>query len=260
MSGSANRGWAAFSLIGIALWVGVTVLVAVVGEDPSDGGDVALAFAGGGAAFFTVVFGFAWWQTRPRTDPELDALLSELSLDPVAGPGRAAAIGGMRRTARAYIALGALITALGLAAIAQEGLGVGSPRATLFAIVTIVVAWAAAVPLVLRRARGASEAVLGPLGLAQQGATIAGERHGRRVSVALGPKGSVTRVASDVEPEPLDGAEAVLAYAGRGGPGTWEGVELGYERGAITVRRDGHRGASWLWDLWLAERLASGVS
>ena len=257
MSGTARRGWAAFSLVGIALWVGITVLVAVVNDDPSDGGPVLLAFAGGGAAFFGAVFGIAWWQTRPRSDPELDTLIAELSLDPAATPGGARAIGDMRLTARAYIALGAVVTALGLAAIVQEGLGVGDPRATLIASVVIVIAWAAAVPLVLRRAREASEAVLGPLGLEQRGASIAGERSGRRVSIALGPRGSVVRVASEAEPEPLDDPEAILGYAGRGEVGTWEGVKVGWERGAITVRREGVGGAPWLWDLWLAEKLAT---
>jgi hypothetical protein len=98
--------------------------------------------------------------------------------------------------------------------------------------------------------------VLGPLGLKQRGATMADERHGRRVSVALRPRGSVVRVASEVEPEPLDDAEAILGYAGPGEMGTWEGVILSSERGAITVRRDGLRAAAWLWDLWLAEKLA----
>ena len=257
MSGPASRGWAAFSLAGIALWVGVTVLVAVLNDDASDGTPVALAFAGGGAAFFGAMFGIAWWQTRPQSDPELDALIAELSLDPAATPGGARAIGGMRRTARAYIALGVVVTALGLAAIVQEGLGVGDPRATLIAAVVIVVAWAAAVPLVLRRAREASEAVLGPLGLEQRGAAIAGERHGRRVSVALSARGSVVRVASDRQPEPLHDAEAIAGYAGRGEVGTWEGVDVGWERNAVTVRRGSTGGAHWLWDLWLAEKLAS---
>lgn len=257
MSGSATRGWAVFSLAGIALWIGITVLVAVLNDDPSDGRPVALAFAGGGAAFFGAMFGIAWRQTRPRSDPRLDGLIAELSLDPVATPGGARAIGGMRRTARAYIALGAVVTALGLAAIVQEGLEIGDPRATLIATVVIVIAWAAAVPLVLRRARDASVAVLGPLGLEQRGASIAGERFGRHVSIALGPRGSVVRVASEREPEPLHGADAILAYAGRGEVGTWDGVDVGFERGSITVRRGGVGGALWLWDLWLAEKLAT---
>jgi len=257
VSGSATRGWAAFSLAGIALWIGITVLVAVLNDDPSDGRPVSLAFAAGGAAFFGAMFAIAWRQTRPRSDPRLDGLVAELSLDPAGTPGSARAIGGMRRTARAYIALGAVVTALGLAAIVQEGLEVGDPRATLIATLVIVIAWAAAVPLVLRRARDASVAVLGPLGLEQRGASIAGERFGRRVSIALGPRGSVVRVASEAECEPLEGAEAIVAYAGRGETDTWEGVEVGWERSTITVRREGVGGALWLWDLWLAERLAS---
>jgi hypothetical protein len=256
MGRSANRGWAVFSLVGIALWIGVTVGVAILNDDPSDGRPVLLAFAVGGTAFFATVFGLAWWQTRPRSDPELDALATELSLAPIAGPANAVAIGAMRRTARVYILLGALVTALGLAAIVQEAVGAGSVRATLIALLAIVVAWAAAVPIVLRRARAASRAVLAPLGLEQTGATLTGERHDRPVSIAIGPRGSVTRVESPTEPPPLEGATAIAAWAGRGEERTWDGVAVSYQRGAITVRRDGHEGAAWLWDLWLAERLA----
>ena len=205
MSRSSNRGWAAFSLVGIALWVGATVLVTVLNDDPADGKPTLLTFAGGGAAFFAVVFGFAWWQTRPRTDPELDALLAELSLDPGPAPRSARAISGMRRVARAYIVLGALVTALGLAAIVQEGLGVGDPRATLIAVVVIVVAWAAAVPFVLRQARAASRAVLTPLGLTQFGDRMSGERRDRAVSVRITPRGSVTSLAGGSAALPLEG-------------------------------------------------------
>ncbi len=256
MSQRGSRAWAAFCLIGIALWIGATVAVAVINDDPSDGRPVVLTFAAGGAAFFGIVFAVAWWQTRPRTNPELDALVAELSLQPQMAPRSARAIGGMRRVARAYIALGALVTALGLAAIVQEGLEAGDPRTTLYAMVGIVVVWAAAVPFVIRRANAASRAVLTPLGLSQNGATLSGERYGRSVSVSIGPKGSVTRLKDAAEPPPLADDE-IAAYAGRG---EWEGVTVGYEREAITVRRSGHEGASWLWDLWLAERLAAGTN
>ena len=181
-----------------------------------------LAFAGGGAVFFAAVFGLAWWRTRPRADPELDALVAELALDPSATPQGARAIGGMRRTARAYIALGALVTALGLAAIVEEGLGFGSATATVVAIVIIVVVWAAAVPLVLRRAEAASEAVLGPLGLAQSGAAVAGKRHGRRVTISFTRGGSSTRVESEAQPPALAG-EAIAAHAGRDDGRLWSG-------------------------------------
>ncbi len=255
MSRSSNRGWAVFCLAGIALWVGVTVLVTVLNDDPADGEPTVLAFAGGAAAFFAVVFGFAWWQTRPRTDPELDALLAELSLDPGAAPRSARAISGMRRVARAYIVLGALVTALGLATILQEGFGVGDPRATVIAIVVIVVAWAAAVPFVLRQARAASRAVLTPLGLSQFGDRMSGERRGRAVSVRITPKGSVTAIDGSSGALPLSG-DGILAYAGAGDERVWDGVEACADGDRIVIRREGHEGPAWLWDLWLAERLA----
>lgn len=252
MPARGSRAWAAFCLIGIGLWVGATVAVAVINDDPSDGRPVVLTFAAGGATFFGLMFAAAWWQTRPRSSPELDALVGELSLEPGMTARGARAIGGMRLVARAYIALGALVTALGLAAIVQEGLETGNPRATLYAMVGIVVVWAAAVPFVIRRANAASRAVLTPLGLSQNGATLSGERHGRRVTVSIDAKGSVTRLKDAAEPPPLAG-DQISAYAGRG---EWEGVAVSYEREAITVHREGHAGASWLWDLWLAERLA----
>jgi hypothetical protein len=252
---SGSRGWAAFCVIGLAAWVGATVLAGALNDDASDGRPVLLTFAAGGAIFFGIVFGVALWQTRTGADPELDALLEELALEPGAAGGRAAAIGGMRRVARAYIVLGIVVTALGLAAIVEEGLEIGSPKATLYAMVAIVVAWAAAVPLVIRYANRASAAVLGPLGLRQVGATLSGERHGRNVSIALTPKGSTTRVEAAADFSPLAG-DAILAWVGRGDSATWDGVSVDPRDGRITVRRNGQRGPAWLWDLWLAERLA----
>jgi hypothetical protein len=258
MAGSGSRRWAAFCLIGIAAWVGVTVLVAVLNDDPSDGRPVVLAFAGGAAVFFGIVFGVGLWQTRPRADPELDALLGELALEPDAAAGRTAAIGAMRVVARAYLVLGALVTALGLAAIVQEGLGVGSPKATLFVLVGIVVVWALAVPAVLRLANSASAAVLEPLGLARSGAALVGERHGRPVRIELTGKGSVTRLDAPAKAPELAGDE-ILAYAGRGDAATWEGVRVEPGADRITIRRAGLRGPAWLWDVWLAERLIEGA-
>lgn len=255
MSRSASRAWVAFCIVGIALWVGATVLAGMLDADPADGRAVLLTFAAGGAAFFGIVFAVAWLATRPRADPELDALLAELALQAGGDAGRARRIGAMRRTARAYIALGALVTALGLAAIVQEGLGVGSPRSTLYAMVGIVVCWALAVPVVLRRAQRASATVLAPLGLSQEGATLAGERHGRQVRVRIDARGSVTTLTSPVALPSLEGDE-LLAYAGRGDRRRWDGVVATADGSRITIRRRGHEDAAWLLDLWLAERLA----
>jgi hypothetical protein len=257
MRGSASRGWAAFCVLGIAAWVGATVLAGLINDDPSDGRPVLLTFAGGAAVFFGIVFGVGLWQTRPHADPELDALLGELALEPRSAAGRTAAIGAMRVVARAYLLLGALVTALGLAAIVQEGLGVGSPQTTLYVLVGIVVVWALAVPAVLRLANSASAAVLAPLGLARSGAALVGRRRGRDVRIELTGKGSVTRLGAAATAPELAGEE-ILAYTGRGDAGTWEGVRVEPGPDRITVRRRDAVGPAWLWDLWLGEQLADG--
>lgn len=244
-------------LAGIGLWIGVTVLVTVINDDPSDPRPATLTFAAGGALFFGCIFGYALLRTRPRRDPELDALLAELTTEPLQERASAAHINAMRRVARTYIVLGALVTALGLAAIVEEVLGIGSTAATLYATVAIVVVWALAVPLVIRRAQRASAAVLTPLSLGQNGSSLEGERHGRHVRIELTTAGSVTRV-SDVPGAPELRGEEILAYAGRGEPETWRDATVAAEDGALVIRRRGHEGNAWLWDLWLAEHLAGG--
>jgi hypothetical protein len=97
--------------------------------------------------------------------------------------------------------------------------------------------------------------VLTPLGLSQNGAALSGERHGRRVSVSIDARGSTTKVRTPVEP-PAFAPDAIAGFADRGTDDIWEPVTVEYEGDAITVRRRGHAGAAWLWDLWLAERLA----
>lgn len=256
MSQTASRHWLVFCLAGIGLWIGATVLVAVLNNDPSDPRPVTLTFAAGGALFFGFVFGYALWKTRAARDPELDALLAELTTEPLQDGHRAAHINAMGRVARAYIVLGALVTALGLAAIVQEAFAIGSPRATLIATVAIVVVWALAVPLVIRRAQRASTAVLTPLSLGQNGVVLAGERHGRQVRIEFTAAGSVTHLA-DVPNAPELRGEEILAYAGRGGPGTWRDATVAAEHGDLVVHRQGREGNAWLWDLWLAERLAA---
>ncbi len=248
-----------FCLTGIAAWIGATVLAAVLNDDPSDPAPVLLTFAGGGALFFGAIFGFGLWQTRPRSDPELDLLLAELAIEPGGQGGSARAIGGMRRLARAYLVLGALVTALGLVAVVQAALDVGSPVATVYALVAVTVVWALAVPLALRYANNASAATLGPLGLVQRGTVLAGERHGRRVRVEITPHGSTTEVGSARALDRLGGRD-LATLAERGDAGVWSGVDADGDGERIRVRRRGHQGASWLWDLWLAERLASGAT
>ena len=46
------------------------------------------------------------------------------------------------------------------------------------------------------------------------------------------------------------------AVAGRGDTDVWSGAEAEAGSGRVIVRRPKRNGQSWLWDLWLAERLA----
>lgn len=257
MSRSASRRWMAACLLGIAAWIGVTVLAGALADDPTDPKPTLIAFAAGGTAFFGAIFGYSLWRTRRRPEPELDALLGELSLEPGGGAGIAASIGASRRLVQAYLVGGIVVTALGLATIWQEAFDAGSPRWTLYALGVVVVAWAAATPAIVGWAWRQSAAVLAPLGMTQsrRSATLSGERHGRRVQVEIKSKGSVTRVTTTAAAPSLNGAE-ILAYTGRGSERTWDGVDVAADGEAITVRREGHESPAWLWDLWLAERLA----
>jgi hypothetical protein len=256
MTRSGSRAWAAFCVVGLALWIGATVVAAVLNDDAADPRPVLLTFAAGGAAFFGAMFGAALLQTRPRSDPELDALLTELAVHPAATRLRASLIERMRRIARAYIVLGILVTGLGLWAIVQEALETGDTGTTVTIIIAIVVAWALAVPFVIRFANRASASVLAPLGLTQRGAALIGERHGRRVRIDITATGSVTRLRAETGAAPMAGEE-IHAHVARGAADTWKGVAVETENDQIVVRRDGHAGPSWLWDVWLAEQLGA---
>lgn len=253
-----SKAWKWFCLIGIGLWVGLTVLAAVLNDDPSDPRPVTLTFAAGGAVFFGLIFGISLWNTRAKKFPDLELLSAELSIEPELGGRRVARLATMRLVARCYLVLGMLVTGLGLAAIVQETLGAGSARTTLTVMIVIVVLWALAVPFVIGIARRATDSVLAPLHLEQAGAALVGDRHGRRVRIDVTAKGWTTRVSPASGVPELRGEE-ILAYANRGDADAWDGVETSAEGDAAVVKRAGragHEGPSWLWDLWLAERLA----
>ena len=257
---SASKRWMVLCLTGIALWIAAGVIPGVLADDPTDPAPTLIGFAAGGTVFFGLVFGYSLWRTRAKPDPELDALLRELSLEEWGEWGArltAASIGSSRRLVQTYLVLGIIVTGLGLSVMWQEGLDVGNTRITIYAMVGIVVVWAAAVPAILGWARRNSQAALAPLGLTQNGAELVGERNGRAVVVALDAYGSRTRVEGESSDLPLTG-DAILAYAARGSAGTWTDVEATQKDKRIEVKRRSHENAHWLWDLWLAERLAGG--
>jgi hypothetical protein len=130
-----GRGWLAFSAIGIPLWIGATVAAAVLNDDPSDPGPVLKTFAAGAAVFFGLMFaGALWQQVRWRADS------SEARF------GKGVAIG--------YSVTGAVVTGLGIALVWQQAVGGGDVRVFLFPLIAIVVLWAVAAVLLVRRFSG----------------------------------------------------------------------------------------------------------
>ncbi len=126
-----SRGWAAFSLVGIALWVGAMVLASVLSDDPTDPGPTLTAFVAGGAIFFGLMFGGALWQqvrTRPASSRHA----------------------WLRKVGIGYTLAGIAITALGLAAVwrAAEGEEVA---VFIVPLIAIVVVWAVAALIILRK-------------------------------------------------------------------------------------------------------------
>jgi hypothetical protein len=119
----AGRAWTAFSLIGIGLWIGITVLVGVLDDDPTDGRSTLIAFVSGGAAFFALMFGAA--------------LLQQLRWRAESDEGRFG-----KRLAIGYTLAGIVVTALGLGWIWASGVGDADPRLFYWPLIAIVVVWA----------------------------------------------------------------------------------------------------------------------
>ena len=223
---STSARWTLGTLVGLAAWIGAMVLVAVLNDDASDPMPIVLTFVIGAALFFGSVFGIALWQTRRRPSPGLDALLASLTLEGRTPPTSANAFVGGRRTVRAYLVLGIVVTALGLAAVLLGVLGNPLTSYAVGLLVITLVGWAAAVPAVLRNRRADAAALLEPLGLAERDGVITGARHGRRISVTFSARGTRTTVRRE-----------------QGDP--------------IVVTRVGHPDGGWLRDLAEAERRAA---
>jgi hypothetical protein len=125
----------AFTLIGLALWIGAMVLVGVLSDDPSDPTPTLVAFIAGGVIFFGLMFGAALWQQlRARAE---------------SGEARFG-----KRVAVGYSVTGAVVTGLGLAAVWRGGIQGEGVGIFIVPLVAIVVLWAVAAVLILRRYEG----------------------------------------------------------------------------------------------------------
>lgn len=132
MERANRRRWTAFTVVGLLLWIGSTVLAGVLADDPTDPGPTLTAFVAGGALFFGLMFGAALWQQlRWRAD---------------SGEARFG-----KRVAVGYSIAGAVVTGLGLAAVWRGGIEGEDASVFLVPLVAIVIVWAVAAALILRR-------------------------------------------------------------------------------------------------------------
>ena len=180
------------------------------------------------------------------------------------------------RVVRVYAGLGALTTALGLAAI-WFGIDGGIGVELISAAAVVVVLWFALVPWAIRTSVGAGQVVLEPLGVEVSGlpdwvgkpsggviltgaVRYSGERHGRGVALAHGTKVALTAVnAAGPERKISDPAE--LAALGGGSARDWRRVELSTGPDGVMVVRRGNGAGGWmLQDLWLAECAAADAA
>lgn len=277
MSGAEGRAsglaWTAGSLVGIAAWLGATVLAAATNPDPSDPAPILRTFAVGGGIFIGIVLVAAGLDARRRAARVSTSLYARLVVGDLPPGAVRAAIRGARSGLSAYLVLTGLTTGLMLAAV---GLGQDGPTALLlYVALGLVVVWLGVMVRSLAHAYRAADGVLAPLGLALTALPswapallgsprtlhgplgIGGERHGRAVSILQRPAMAVTVVEGRFARSTMSSAAAMSALTGEP-PRFFRRVEAEVGPRQVTVRRTGNgAGRHMFHDLLLAEALAT---
>jgi hypothetical protein len=269
-----GRAWTAYCMIGIVLWVGATILVAVVNNDPTDPTPVNRTFAIGGALFFGGVFGAAAVQVRRSQSEASDALYVRLAGQDVPAATRRSASRTTRSIVSVYLVFGAVTTGLMLL-----GIGLGNERILqllLTVAVGLVIVWAVYSGWAISRAYRATDDLFTPLGLRitetpayvsnlftdgghLHGAlTYEGERHGRVVTISQTAARATTHVAGAAPPRADVPVEQMVISTGESFR-CWKGVTASAGPDGVLVERSGNGAGRWfLHDLALAEALATG--
>lgn len=269
---TASRWWLVGCLLGIALWVGVTVIVGSRYGGPSNPRPGSIAFAVGGAVFFGVVFAVAAVGMRRSQYTSRSELYDRLAVAPVDPSTIRRATRGMYRIGYTYLAFGALVTGLGLAAI---GFGDDDGGSWMFTVmIVLIVLWFGYMLFALRRVYTSTDVLFAPLGLhleevpsyvvhwfggtSLSGAmTYGGTRHGRHVSITQEPKQAVTVVQGHVSARKPPKTPAQMATLTGEPAGRWRGVTVEVSADQVAVIRRGNGAGRWfLNDLLLAEAVA----
>jgi hypothetical protein len=266
-------GWAIYSVLGIAAWMGATVYVAANNADPSDAGPILRTFAFGGALFSGLAFVGGGLEVRGKQGRANVELYRRMAIREL--PERAIRAAYRRTTSLTYTYLifGGLATGLFFAGI---GVAPDGPYAVLtIAAAVVIVIWIGFVPVVLRRTFGNAGDVLAPLGLTVTGLpgwrsrgyggggdltgalTISGERSGRQVSIAQTGRLAVTTVRGQFRRRSIGGRNTMASMTGEPAR-CWRNVTARAGDDGVEVRRTGNGAGRWyLYDLLLAERLAA---
>jgi hypothetical protein len=267
-----SRAWTAFSILGIGGWIGLTVLVAVRHDDPTDATPVLRTFAIGGGIFFGALFGAAALQIRRSQGAATDALYVRLAGGDVPAATRRSVARTTRSIASVYLVFGAVTTGLVLL-----GIGLANERIAqvlLTVAVGLVILWAAYSSWALTRTYRATDDLFAPLGLritetptylpnALAGGghlagalTYEGVRHGRTVTITQTATEAITRVSGAAAPRADVPVEQMVASTGEPHR-CWNQVAATAGVEGVLVRRSGHGAGRWfLHDLALAEALA----
>ena len=272
--GSMSRSarWTAGTLLGLAAWIGATVLVAATGDDPSDATPILRTFAFGGGLFFAAVLTAAAWEIRSWHTGATTRLYRRLALRDVPARTIRAAVRRTTGTAYVYLLFAGVTTGLLLAAVAG---GESGPYRVLLATgFGLVLVWVGYSVFARVRTTGATGDLLAPLGLAVTGVPtwrargyggggdlaggfkLSGERHGRLVSVDLTPGAARTTIEGAFAPRSLTSATTMASMTGEP-VRCWRRVEARTGEGGVRIHRKGNGAGRWyLHDLLLAERLA----
>lgn len=259
----AIGGWVAAILVGAQVWPG-----------GDDGGRYAAVIYG--AVFFGAIFGFSLWTMRRTQRRARSELYDRLALRTVSDDELRASTKGMYRIGYVYLALGAVVTGLGLAAVAVSG--TDWERRLIWIAVAVVVGWLGYMFYALWTVTTASDTVFAPLGLqlasiptvrtslfhdiaSLEGSTsFTGNRRGRDVVVVLGVGAATTVVGGPPTTRSAPSSAAQMAALTGERAQAWRNVRVDVADDGVAVHRTGRDAGRWfLHDLLLAECVAGSL-